>query len=228
MKNLVLIISYDGSAFDGFYALRNSIFEKIDIALKSIGIFGKLKVAGRTDKGVHALNQVISIKAKIYFDLSNHLGFLKIKNELNKKLFPHILVKKVFLASLDFHPRFSPKYRIYKYFFYDIDSKKSLDSNLIYHSSPLPPFFNNYIFTTRVRNILNIKRALKEFEGVHDFDLFKKSGSQKPSSNSIRQIYKANIFPFKLHNFRIYCINIVGNSFLRSQVRLMIGAIFCL
>jgi len=60
-----------------------------------------------------------------------------------------------------------------------------------------------------------MQKAIKIFEGKHNFEYFHKSGSEVNSY--IREIYKTNII--KYQNYVI--IKFIGNGFLRSQVRMM-------
>jgi len=60
-----------------------------------------------------------------------------------------------------------------------------------------------------------MKKAIKIFEGIHDFEYFHKNGSE--TNSFIREIYKTKIISYK--NYVI--IKFVGNGFLRSQVRMM-------
>lgn len=64
-----------------------------------------------------------------------------------------------------------------------------------------------------------MKKAIKYFEGVHDFSGFKASGTS--SKNSIREIYSAKI---KQENERIY-IELTGNGFLYNMVRIVCGTL---
>jgi len=61
-----------------------------------------------------------------------------------------------------------------------------------------------------------MKKAIKLFEGVHNFEYFSKKGSEVHTF--IREIYKTEIILYK--NYVI--IKFVGNGFLRSQIRMMV------
>ena len=61
----------------------------IEDALKKLNIITDVKHAGRTDKGVHALNQVISFNTPDFWEIS------KLQLNLNKILHPHIHIKKI-------------------------------------------------------------------------------------------------------------------------------------
>jgi len=64
-----------------------------------------------------------------------------------------------------------------------------------------------------------IKDACREFIGVHDFEYFHKKGSEPFST--IREIYDVKFYSFKDY----YIFKFTANSYLRSQIRMMIYAI---
>ena len=192
------IISYDGSKFYGFQKQTNkkTIQGEIENRLKTLGISSSVTPSGRTDKGVHATNQVI------HFDLPSYWQDLhKLSFTLNKILFPSIFVKKIEKVSSDFHARFWAKKRAYRYI---LSTKK------------LSPFLSNYVAFYPNANFEEITKTIKFFEGKHNFRYFKKSGT--PTTTTVRTIYKAKAYRYK--NFIILYFE--GNSFLRSQIRMMV------
>jgi tRNA pseudouridine38-40 synthase len=197
-KVLKVIISYDGSKFYGMQKQPNkkTVQGEIEKALLSLNINSEVLHAGRTDRGVHALNQVITFKAPLFWEEE------KLKNVLNKILMPSIYIKKLTKTSNSFHPRFDAKKRSYRY--------------IIAHN--FTPFNANYTYYYPKKvNYALLKEALKLFEGEHDFEFFSKTGSEVNST--IRKIFLTNIYPYK--NYSI--IKIVGNGFLRAQIRIMVN-----
>ncbi|GAB6073813.1 tRNA pseudouridine(38-40) synthase TruA [Nautilia lithotrophica] len=167
----------------------------IENALKKLNINSEIMHAGRTDRGVHALNQVISFKLPYFWKKE------KLLKELNKILHPHIHIKKIYNVNDNFNPRFDAKKRSYRYI---------LTPNFT-------PFNANYttFYPTKI-NIDLIKTALKYFEGEHDFEYFAKTGSSV--NNYVRKIYKTDIYKYK----NLTIIKIEGNGFLRGQIRLIV------
>jgi tRNA pseudouridine38-40 synthase len=199
-------IAYDGSLFFGSQTLRKngditlpttlSVFEA---ALKSIGINSAVSQAGRTDRFVHATGQVVGFALPDLW-----LDATRLKNELDKKLYPNILIRKVEIVSDDFHPRFGAKSRVYRYLI-----------------SPDRPsiFFTRYITYAPRFDLQKAQEAIKEFIGVKDFYHFSKRGSDEKTT--IRTVYSAYIY--KRQN--IYIARVEGDGFLRSQVRMMMAAV---
>jgi len=177
---------------------KPTIQGEIEKALQKLNISSSITHAGRTDRGVHALNQVIAFNAPDFWDID------KLRNELNKILYPAIFIKKLSKTNENFNPRFDAKKRSYRYVI----------------TNKITPFSANYV--TFYENKIDIKilqKALKLFEGKHNFEYFAKTGSSV--NGYIREIYKTDIFEYK--NFVI--IKIVGNGFLRGQIRLIIDFI---
>ncbi len=198
-----LILSYDGSAFFGSQIQKDkkSVNGDIDKALKLLNINSKINASGRTDRAVHALNQVID------FEIPNFWNDLeKLKNSLNYILMPNIYIKKLKKVEESFHSRFLAKKRVYRY----VISTKTPN-----------PFEAKYITFINKKDInieiIKIKDAIKIFNGVHNFKYFKKNGSD--NKNDTREIYKTNFYKYREY----YIFYFEANSFLRSQIRLMVG-----
>lgn len=205
-------IAYYGGAFCGFQNQKGSLSVScaIKAALLSIGIFSDFVGSGRTDKGVHATAQVISLEIPYYwYDLN------RLKEHINSKLLPWIKVKHIWQVPLDFHARFSAKRRGYCYLLSKRDS----------------PFFNTLSLPYQINNITLCKQALRLFVGTHNFKGFMKKGgcgdinyqNFKREKNTIeatkRTIYQARLKESKY----FWILSFWGNGFLRSQIRLMVG-----
>ncbi|PAF41818.1 tRNA pseudouridine(38-40) synthase TruA [Helicobacter sp. 11S03491-1] len=206
MKKLVAKIAYDGSAFSGFARQRNkhisSVCERIEFALRSMGINDEILGAGRTDKGVHASGQIIS------FCVNGAMEIDKIKFLLNHKLYPHIFIKNLKQVDFSFHPRFDAKRRGYRYIF---DNK--------FHN----PFISKYISNENYGDKERMQKALNLFLGKHCFCYFKKQGS--PTKSDIREIFVARFYEHKIFSQKYNVIYIEADGFLRAQVRLMIACV---
>ncbi len=198
MENKILkcTISYDGSKFYGmqYQPNKKTIISQIKKALNRLNIQTQILHAGRTDKGVHALNQVISFEVPIYWDIN------KLQKILNQMLMPEIMFKKIEVKQ-NFNPRFDAKKRSYRYIL----------------SPTTNPFIDNYITYYPIPiNTQLLQNALNLLKGRHDFEYFAKTGSDV--NHYIREIYDAYILKYK--NFHI--IKIIGNGFLRGQIRIIV------
>lgn len=195
-----ITLEYDGSKFQGYQYQKettNTIANNLQNALKTLNINDFPTASGRTDKGVHALGQVIHLDLPPYWN-----DLEKLKFSLNKILFPSINIKKIEQTHKNFHARYDAKSRVYRYI---ISTKKP--------SVFLMPYitFLDKIDTNRIKN------SIKLFEGRHDFEYFKKCGSD--TKNYIREIYKADFYIYK----DLCVFYFEANGFLRSQIRMMVS-----
>jgi tRNA pseudouridine38-40 synthase len=199
--NAKFVISYDGTSYQGSQTQPNglSIEDKLQESFKSININTKIILSGRTDKDVHATGQVFNCNLPEYwYDLK------KLKDIMNKNLPSNIKIKMISKADANFHSRFHAKKRVYRYLVTE-DEISVFNSKFISHSKKIDQ--------------VKINEAIKEFIGIHDFEYFHKLGSDK--DNSVREIFEAKFYKYK----NIYVFKFVANSYLRSQIRLMVGSL---
>ena len=176
--------SYDGTNYSGFQAQKglNTIEKCMEDALTKINNGKKTSITatGRTDKKVHALSQYG------HADIDVNITEKKLKRALNSNLPDDIHVIDTKEVSDDFHARYNVKEKIYKYKI-NIGEYNPLERNYVFQ-------YNHEL------DIDSMKKAIKYFEGEHDFKAFKASGTS--SKSSVRTIYKAEIY--EMPNERIY------------------------
>ena len=197
-----IIVAYDGTHFLGSQQQKettNTIIGQLHKVFKQLGIESKIVASGRTDKGVHASYQVCHIDLPPFWS-----DIIKLKRVINRMLPSSILVKEIREVTDDFHARYSAKKRVYRYIL------KEEESN---------PFEGNFVTFLESVDFLKIEKNIKLFQGVHDFSYFLKTGSDEKSS--VREIYSA--FAYKYNAYII--LHFEANGFLRSQIRLMVGAL---
>ena len=203
MRNIRLIIEYDGKDFNGWQKQPNKLNIQGEIERAIYLITGEevdLIASGRTDAGVHAFGQVANFKT------NTNIPIEKIAIAINSKLKKSIVIKKAEEVDLMFHSRYSCKRKTYRYIFNNSEQGTAIYRNLEYHIS-------------QKLDIDAMKKAIKYFEGEHDFKGFKASGTS--SKSSVRTIYKGEI---KQVGDRIY-LEVTGNGFLYNMVRIIAGTI---
>lgn len=208
---IALKYSYDGSKFNGSQTQPNlkAVEDSINLALSHVGIYEPVLSGSRTDKGVHALNQISTLNCGDFWDIN------RLKEQIQRHLSPYICLKDIYIVDKDFHPRFSAVAREYRY--------------IIYHGTK-SPFLSDFVYFYPNLNLKRLNIALNCFIGKQDFKPFYKVGSGEKST--IREIYKA--YAYQIHksafsinryssepNFTI--IKFRANGFLRAQVRLMVA-----
>lgn len=200
----LITFTYDGSKYKGYQKQpkQRTIQGELEKALKTLNNNEKVEVcaSGRTDAGVHALNQ------KAHFDLNISITEEKLKAGLNSLLPKDIYVKTVEEVSSDFHARFMVKAKEYIY-----------QINMGEYN----PIEKDYIFQYNKKlDVVEMQRALKYLEGTHDFKSFSKADEEK--ENFTRTIVQANLIR-NLKNVNKVTISFLGTGFLRYQVRNMVG-----
>ena len=200
-----LLVEYVGTDFRGWQiqkkgsTIQGLIQKKLTKLLKEKII---LNGSGRTDTGVHAIEQ------SAHFDCKNEIidltKFLKsINHFVNDK---GIAITKVKKRSNKFHARFSAKQRIYKYVIFNQISAPVIEKKRGWH----------------VRKILDvelIKKGAKKLLGTNDYSTFRSSSCHAKSP--IRTI---KLIKIRSSKNRIE-IEFRSQSFLQQQVRSMVGCL---
>ncbi len=205
MYKYQILIEYVGTNFRGWQiqekgkTIQGLIQEKISKILREKII---LLGSGRTDTGVHALEQSAHFECEK--EIINSDKFLKsINHFLNKDLVTILNIKK---KNKNFHSRFSAKLRIYKYVIINRLSRPVLDKNRGWH----------------IMNKLDLKimkKAAKKLIGTNDFSTFRASSCRAKSPiktmKSVKIISKKNRIEIEFQS----------QSFLQQQVRSMVGCL---
>lgn len=203
MRNIKLVIEYDGTNYDGWQTQKskNTIQDTIEEALKKV-MNEEIKLIGasRTDSGVHALGQVANFKTNSIIPIE------RIPKAVNSILPPDIVIKNAQEVQEGFHARFSSKGKKYKYTVLNDVTPSALNRNFAY-------FYPYKI------DIDAIKAASSYFIGTHDFSAFKSSGGV--SKTNIRTIYELKI----ILNDNYINFYISGDGFLYNMVRIIIGTL---
>ena len=203
MRNIKLTIEYDGKDFNGWQKqpTKLNIQGTIEQAIKSItGEDVELNASGRTDAGVHAIGQVANFKT------NSQIPIDKFAIAINSRLKKSIVIKKAEEVEERFHSRLNCKRKTYRYIINNSFEGTALYRNLETH---IPQNLD----------VENMKKAIKYFEGEHDFKAFKASGTS--SKSSVRTIYETKLYQ---ENERIY-IELTGNGFLYNMVRIIAGTL---
>ena len=160
-----------------------------------------LMASGRTDRGVHALGQVANFKT------NSNIPIEKFAIAINSNLKKSILIKSAEEVDERFHSRLTCNKKTYRYVINNSKYGTAIYRNLETHI-PIK------------LNVEEMQKAIKFFEGEHDFKAFKSSGTS--SKSSVRTIYKAEVK--QMSNDKIW-IELTGNGFLYNMVRIIAGTL---
>ena len=199
----LMTFAYDGSKYNGYQKQPDvltiqGILEDKLTQINSNKFVG-VSASGRTDSGVHAINQ------KAHFDLDLDISKDKLRNSLNKMLPPDIYIKEVKKVAADFHARFDVTRKIYTYKI-NVGEYNPLQVNYVYQ-------LNNKL------DIEAMKEATRYFIGEHDFTSYTKGCEVK--EDYTRKIHTIDI----VENNSIIEITFAGSGFLRYMVRNMVGSL---
>lgn len=221
MRNIKLLLSYDGSCCHGWQRQKPpalTLQAVLEDALKTL-LQEEIHVtaSGRTDAGVHALGQVANFHTQ-----NTTIPLTGIKNGLNAILPEYMAVLNAEEVPLEFHARKHALCKIYIY-------------NLILTHTPLPLWRKQaWLLKTHTINELNLRAmqdGAKFLLGTHDFKTFQASGSSVTTTE--RTVYSLFVghqpisscspFYFPFPNAHFYTFTIAANGFLRYMVRNIVG-----
>ena len=196
-------VSYKGTNYQGWQKQINAPTVQGEIERVFSQILNtciNIQGSGRTDAGVHAQNQYF------HFDYDKELDLGKIRYSVNCLLPKDIIINSIKPVDDDFHARYSAKSKTYTYLM------RFGERNVF-----------NYEFEANVPQPLDIEllqKALKEFEGKHDFKDF--TSKEEDEDNFIREIYSVEIT--YIEQARQFLVTFKGNGFMRYMIRNMVGA----
>jgi tRNA pseudouridine38-40 synthase len=220
MRNIKLLLSYDGSCCHGWQRQRPPSVTLQGVLEEALKVLLREEVhviaSGRTDAGVHALGQVANFHTH-----NTKIPLSGIKNGLNALLPNYMAVLQAEEVPLDFHARKHALCKVYVYC-------------LISAQTPLPLWRRHaWVLKTPNAQPLNLK-AMQQgaafFLGTHDFKTFQASGSSV--TTTIRTVHNlfieegvSGLIPcnFPLPNMYFYTFTVAANGFLRYMVRNMVG-----
>ena len=169
-RNLKMIYQYDGSKFCGFQRQKKmkTVQGEIEKAIfKTFNQKINMISSGRTDKGVHAMEQVSN------FIIDENIPIEAIKRQINKCLKGEVKVLEVEEVEKDFNARFDAKNRTYLY--------------IMRNEEYITPFEANYMTGLKTSvNVEKFQEIMNDFVGKYDFSSFMKK--DKAYRNPVREI----------------------------------------
>lgn len=206
-KRIVLGVQYDGAPWRGWQTQPDglTVQDRLEAALKSFTLQNvDTMCAGRTDTGVHALEQVVHFDTTLTRDMNSWV------RGVNTFLPPSIAVRWATEVprqpDADFHARFSASARQYQYVLYNHPVR-----------SPLLAARAGWVF--RPLDLARMRDAAACLIGQHDFSAFRSSQCQANSPvktmHAITIEQRGDLFLFTLK----------ANAFLHHMVRNILGSL---
>lgn len=199
-------VSYDGTGYGGWQVQPTAVTiqELIQKAMcvifkEPIGITG----SGRTDAGVHALQQTA------HFMTSSPIDCFRLRGSLNGILPPAIRITNISVVSEGFHARYSAIGKTYRY--------------ELHVGKVLPPFKRLYCWHVKQqidRSLL--KEAAMQFVGTHDFTSFANEAHLgSAAKDPVRTLYSLDV----IEEGESITLCFKGNGFLYKMVRNITGTL---
>jgi tRNA pseudouridine38-40 synthase len=206
MRRARMTIAYRGDQFSGFATNpgMHTVASTVEGALQQV-LQDEVKVvpAGRTDAGVHAWGQVISL------DLPERVDIDLLAKQLNALCGPSIVVREARWAQPDFHARFSALWRTYRY--------------TVLNSPVANPFLVDTAWhVSRPLNVRTMQLASDALIGEHDFSAFcrkPRSGEERSMRRYVMAARWSSLEDDKL------LFEIKANAFCHQMVRSIVGTL---
>lgn len=200
-------VAYDGGGFHGFAinpGVRTVAGEITEALSKVSGADVRIMCAGRTDKGVHGVGQVIS------FDVSGDVDLVRLTRSVNLMCGPDIVLRDVTTAPPNFDARFSAVWRRYRYRVLALPIADPLLRSMAWHvPEPL--------------DIAVMNHSAAQLLGTHDFSSFcrrPKVAVGEPEASLVRTVLDAE---WRDHNESMIEFWIRATSFCHQMVRSIVG-----
>lgn len=213
-KQIRLVLQYDGTDYSGWQVQpeARTIQGVLEEALVKIDpASSRIVAAGRTDAGVHAIEQIACFSTDV-----DHPPYV-FQNALNAQIPKDIRILSAEYCDPGFHPRFNA---IRKSYFY------------IVHQGHIPsPFLTRYCWSLPYNlNVAQMQEAAAHLIGRHDFTSFRAAGCGARSAE--REIYFISVSKEKSMRFlqfdlqgNFMLLRIEANAFLRHMVRNIMGTL---
>lgn len=204
MRNIKMIIEYDGGRYLGWQRLGDSdrtIQGKIESTLSDMtGTKIEIIGSGRTDAGTHARGQVANFKT------TSDMDVVAMQSFLNRYLPRDIVVKNLVDASERFHSRYHAVKKQYSYYVWNHQVPSAFERKY------------SYLYPDQL-DVDKINAACKKLAGTHDFIGFSSlKKSKKSTERTIEEITmhrEGNLIRFTF----------VGDGFLYNMVRIIMGTL---
>jgi tRNA pseudouridine38-40 synthase len=206
---LALTVSYDGKPFAGFArqtgqrTVQGSLEAALSVVLRREV---EIAVAGRTDAGVHALGQVVSVPA-----VGDEPDDVAVIRSLNALVERGIVVREIRHARPGFSARFDAVSREYRY-------------RIV--SGPVPPLFLAPVawWVKAPLDVEAMRAAAALLVGEHDFRSFCVALSAE-GKRTMRRVDSIDFAEEEHLGERCLVVRVLGNAFLHSMVRVIVGTL---
>ncbi|HVO67456.1 MAG TPA: tRNA pseudouridine(38-40) synthase TruA [Syntrophales bacterium] len=203
MRNIKMILEYDGTRYHGWQRQGNTVtIQKVleesigKITQEDVRVMG----SGRTDAGVHAINQVANFRTNSKIEVRN------LFHGINSLLPRDIVIKHLAEVDAAFHARYDTKSKVYLY--------------QIYNSLIRSALYRHYAwFIHEPLNTARMKEAALLLVGTFDFSSF--CAANCGIKDHVRTVFNIDM---EMNQAMVKFV-IEANGFLKYMVRNIIGTL---
>lgn len=204
MKNVKIIIEYDGTDYHGWQCQADlpTVQKTIEDAIRKITRENvKITGSGRTDAGVHAIGQVANFFIETQMDTDT------LRKALNSTLPRDISIIKAQEVPDGFHAQFSSRSKVYEYRIFNRPHPPALKRNRVWH-------IQEKLDTKKMRE------AAAYLEGTHDFSVF--ATADITVKTTVRTVKRVHV---RKTREGIISVEIEADGFLKRMVRMITGTL---
>jgi tRNA pseudouridine38-40 synthase len=200
---IALGVEYDGGPYCGWQSQAEglTVQDTLQAALSAIaGEKISVIAAGRTDTGVHGIEQVV------HFDTQVERPLQAWVRGVNALLPNSVAVRWAHPVSEEFHARFSAQGRSYRYFLLNRSTRTALHAGKVgWHHLPL--------------DLAKMQAAANSLLGTHDFSAFR--ASQCQAKSPIKTLQQLDIY----REGEMLIFDVSADAFLHHMVRNIVGCL---
>ena len=208
MRRLALIVEYDGTDFSGSQLQTNARTVQFELERAASARLtpgsSHIRMASRTDAGVHATHQVASCETP--YNMTTD----QIRDGMNAKLPKDVAIREVHFVKHEFDPMRDAVSRSYTYVINVGAARSPLHHRTELHMRQMP-------------HIETMLQSAQSFVGTHDFASFAAIDRNAAPRPTIRRIDEVDISQKTAGANQRVVFTVRGKSFLRQQVRRMVG-----
>lgn len=202
-RNLRFVIAYQGTAYHGWQiqpsapTVQGTIEDRLQ---QMTNRPCRLRAAGRTDAGVHALGQVANLRT------NSELSLRSLFRGLNALLPDDISIRSVEEVPIEFDSRRGNQGKHYRYSIWN-------------RREPSPGLVATTYHLHRPLDTLAMAKAAQLLVGIHDFASFRSASCDRETT--IRTLYRSTVSC----RGGLIQIDVEGTAFLKNMVRIIAGTL---
>lgn len=203
-----LVVAYDGTDFCGYQLQPNQRTVQGDLEHAAQQLAGhpvRMRGAGRTDSGVHALGQVVA------FDSARKIRERGWVLGINQHLADDLRVQSATACEPGYDPRFDSLGKTYRYLLQLGEAKNPLLRNRAWQLG------------ARKLDLFKMREAAALLVGTHDYRAFRASGDERP--NTVRTLWAVDVLDNVGGDETLVAIEVRGTAFMKNMVRIIAGTL---